>query len=137
MPPELAPVSGPDRARGAGARRRGALRREVADALTRARRCVAVEPLPNCADGLAGAEQALAAAVAEILDRLRAEQHGLSGQQVGRLAELAVELQRLHGRVREAALDRAVVALGAIGQDNRAESVDDRLRRAVCDMVER
>ena len=137
MPLELAPVSGPDRALAAAAHRRSVLRRDVADALARARRYVAVGPLPTCDDGLDGAEQVLAAAVAEMLDRLRAEQHGLSGQQVGRLAELAVELQRLHGQVREAALDRAVVALGAIGQDHPAESVDDRLRRAVCDMVER
>jgi DNA-binding CsgD family transcriptional regulator/GAF domain-containing protein len=137
MPLELAPVSGPDRALAAAARRRTVLRRDVADALLRARGYVTVGPLSTCDDGLDSAEQVLTAAVAEILDRLRAEQHGLSGEQVGRLAELAVELQRLHGRVREAALDRAVVALGAIGQDNRAESVDDRLRRAVRDLVER
>ena len=137
---ELAPVSGPDRARAAAARRRRVLRRDVADALARARWYVAVGPAPTGDDGLGGAEQVLAAAVAEILDRLRSEQHGLSGEQLGRLAELAVELQRLHGQVREAALDRAVAALGAIGHSigrvDGEESVDDRLRRAVRDLVE-
>ena len=137
---ELAPVSGPDRARAAAARRRRVLRRDVADALARARRYVAVGPAPTGDDGLGGAEQVLAAAVAEILDRLRSEQHGLSGEQLGRLAELAVELQRLHGQVREAALDRAVAALGAIGHSigrvDGEEGVDDRLRRAVRDLVE-
>jgi LuxR family transcriptional regulator, regulator of acetate metabolism len=139
MPLELAPVSGPDRALAAAARRRGVLRREVADALERARRYAAVAPLPTGDNELDGTEHLLAAAVAEILDRLRSEQHGLSGEQLARLAELAVELQHLHGRVREAALDRAVVALGAIGHDvgDGEESVDDRLRRAVRDLVER
>jgi DNA-binding CsgD family transcriptional regulator len=138
MPLELAPVSGPDRALAAAARRRGVLRREVADALERARRYAAVAPLPTGDNELDATEQLLVAAVAGILDRLRSEQHGLSGEQLARLADLAVELQRLHGRVREAALDRAVVALGAIGHDvgDGGESVDDRLRRAVRDLVE-
>jgi LuxR family transcriptional regulator, regulator of acetate metabolism len=140
---ELAPVSGRDRAL-AAAQHRAVLRRDVADALARSRRFVAVAPLPTDGDGLNegldGAEQALADAVAEILDHLRREQHGLSGEQVCWLAELAVELQRLHGQVREVVLDRAVAALGAVGHDTaRAdgeESVDDRLRRAVRDLVE-
>src|SRR5271166_4257135 len=138
MPLELAPVSGPDRALAAAARRRSVLRRDVADALARARRYVVVGPLPSSDDGLDGAEQVLIAAVAGILDRLHAEQHGLSGEQLARLAELAVELQRMHGQVREAALDRALVALGAIGHDvgDREDSVDDRLQRAVRDLVE-
>ena len=138
---ELASVSGRDRARAAAVRRRGVLRRDVAEALARARRYAAVAPLPSRDDGeLDGAEQVLAAAVAEILDRLRSEQHGLSGEQLGRLAGLAVELQRLHGQVRDVALDRAVAALGAIGGDvgtvDGEESFEDRLRRAVRDLVE-
>ena len=137
---ELAPVSGRDHAL-AAARHRAVLRRDVADALARSRRFAAVAPLPTDGDdGLDGAEQALADALAEILDHLRREQHGLSGEQLCRLAELAVELQRLHGQVREAVLDRAVAALGAIGRDTAradgAESVDDRLQRAVRDLVE-
>jgi len=137
---ELAPVSGRDHAL-AAARHRAVLRRDVADALARSRRFAAVAPLPTHGDdGLDGAEQALADALAEILDHLRREQHGLSGEQLCQLAELAVELQRLHGQVREAVLDRAVAALGAIGHDTAradgAESVDDRLRRAVRDLVE-
>src|SRR5271166_22191 len=140
MPLELAPVSGPDRALAAAAHRRSVLRRDAADALARARRYVAVGPLPTGDDELDGTEHLLAAAVAGILDRLRAEQHGLSGEQLARLADLAVELQRLHGQVREAALDRAVVALGAIGhgvgRGDSEESVDDRLRRAVRELVE-
>jgi LuxR family transcriptional regulator, regulator of acetate metabolism len=140
MPLELAPVSGPDRALAAAARRRGVLRRDVADALARARRYFAIGPLPTGDDELDGTEHLLAAAVAGILDRLRAEQHGLPGDQLARLADLAVELQRLHGQVREAALDRAVVALGAIahgvGREDSEESVEDRLRRAVRELVE-
>jgi LuxR family transcriptional regulator, regulator of acetate metabolism len=137
---ELAPVSGRGHAL-AAAHQRAVLRRDVADALARSRRFVAVAPLPTGGDdGLDGAEQALADAVAEILDHLRREQHGLSGEQVCRLAELAVELQRLHGQVREVVLDRAVAALEAVGYDTARpdgeESVDDRLRRAVRDLVE-
>jgi DNA-binding CsgD family transcriptional regulator len=138
---ELAPAASRDYALAAAARHRVILRRDVADALARSRHYAAVAPLPTGGDDrLDGAEQALAAALAQILDHLRREQHGLSGEQLGRLAELAVELQRLHGQVREAVLDRAVAALGAIGHDTgRAdgeESVDDRLRRAVRDLVE-
>jgi LuxR family transcriptional regulator, regulator of acetate metabolism len=140
MPLKLAPASRPDRSgQDAAARRQAALRREVAAGLDRARRFVAVDPWP-ASGGPGNADAALEDVLNAILGRMRSEQHGLQPGALVELCELAIELQRLQGRVRQADIDRGLLALNAIGRSldrpDPGESLEGRLERAVRDMVE-
>jgi LuxR family transcriptional regulator, regulator of acetate metabolism len=128
----------PDRALDAAARRRRVLQREVAAALQLARRYTPVDSRAPNGD-LDGAEAVLDAAVVGLLGRLQSGQNGLTGDQIVEVCQLAVRLQQLHGQVREAAIDRALVALGVIGRivsDPLRDSPDDRLRRAARELVD-
>jgi LuxR family transcriptional regulator, regulator of acetate metabolism len=84
---------------------------------------------------------ALQGSIAAILDRLHSEQHGLPPDSLVELCEVAIEVQRLHGQVREMVIDRGLLALRAIGQSldrpDHSESLEDRLQRVPGDLVER
>jgi LuxR family transcriptional regulator, regulator of acetate metabolism len=134
----IAPVVRPDRALDAAARRSRVLHRELAAALELARRYASIGSQARD-DGLDGADGVLEAAVAGLLGRLQGEQPGLTGDQIVEVCQLAVQLQRLRGEVRQVAVDRARVALGAIARivdEPVGESLDDRLRRAARELVD-
>jgi LuxR family transcriptional regulator, regulator of acetate metabolism len=134
----IAPVVRPDRALDAAVRRRGVLHRELAGALELARRYASIGS-GALDDGFDGADAVVEAAVAGLLGRLQGEQPGLTGDQIVEVCQLAVQLQRLGGQVRQLSVDRARVALGAIGRivdEPVGESLDDRLRRAARELVD-